>query len=106
MPRLPGGCEWDPQLRGAISLQPGSYECPLPAAKKRANRVRALLGQAPLLTAAEQETWNPPPDPDLETAPSVVKPAHAVMCPHCHRIMRLVGSWHPGRMLLYPNRPP
>jgi hypothetical protein len=77
-----------------------------PAARKRANRVRALLGQAPLLSAAEQETWNPPPDPDLETAATEVKPAHAVLCPHCQKIMRLLGSWHPRRMLLYPNRPP
>src|SRR2546426_8952984 len=37
-----------------------------PAAKVRLNRVRALLRQQPLLTPAEQQTWNPPPDPELE----------------------------------------
>ena len=77
-----------------------------PAAKVRANRVRALLGQGALLRAAEQETWNPPPDPQLEIAPPEVKPDHAVLCPHCQKVMRRVGSWHPARMLLYPQRPP
>jgi hypothetical protein len=78
-----------------------------PAAKVRLNRVRALLRQAPLLTPTEQETWHPPPDPELEIAPPVEgKPAHTVRCPHCQKVMRRVGSWHPGRMLLYPNRPP
>jgi hypothetical protein len=77
-----------------------------PAARVRANRVRALLRQAPVLTPAEQQTWNPPPDPELETAPPQVKPAHTVLCPHCQKVMRLIGSWHPGRMLLHPQRPP
>lgn len=77
-----------------------------PAARVRANRVRALLRQAPLLTPAEEQTWNPPPDPELETAPPQVKPAHPVLCPHCQKVMRLIGSWHPGRMLLPPQRPP
>ena len=77
-----------------------------PAAKVRANRVRALLGQAPKLTSAQQQTWNPPPDPQLEIVAPEVKPAHSVLCPHCQKAMRRVGSWHPGRMLLPPNRPP
>jgi hypothetical protein len=33
-----------------------------PAAKVRANRVRALLHEKPLLTAAEKQTWHPPVD--------------------------------------------
>lgn len=77
-----------------------------PAARVRANRVRALLHQAPLLTPAEEQTWNPPPDPELETAPPQVKPAHPILCPHCQKVMRLIGSWHPGRMFLHPQRPP
>ena len=77
-----------------------------PAAKARANRVRALLRQAPLLTPAQVQTWDPPNDPDLETPTSQVKPAHPLLCPHCQKIMRRIGSWHPGRVILYPNRPP
>lgn len=77
-----------------------------PAAKMRLNRVRALLRQAPLLTPAQVQTWDPPNDPDLETPTSQVKPAHALLCPHCQKIMRRIGSWHPGRVILYPNRPP
>jgi hypothetical protein len=79
-----------------------------PAAKVRLNRVRALLGQGAFLTAAEQETWDPPPDPDLEATPPQPSTTYPqpVLCPHCQKAMRLVGSWHPGRMLLYPQRPP
>lgn len=77
-----------------------------PAAKVRLNRVRALLRQSPLLTAAEAHTWNPPNVPDLETPTPEVKPAHALFCPRCQKIMRRVGSWHPGRMFLPPSRPP
>jgi len=83
-----------------------------PAAKVRANRVRALLREKPLLTPAEQETWNPPPDPDLEPPPlpqpSTLNPQpnRRPLCPLCQRAMRLVGSWHPGRVMLYPKRPP
>ena len=79
-----------------------------PAAKVRANRVRALLRQTPVLTSKEQETWKPPPDPELEMAPPqpATKNPQPVLCPHCQRVMRLVGAWPPGRPLLYPNRPP
>lgn len=77
-----------------------------PAAKARANRVRALLRQTPLLTTAEGQTWHPPHDPDLETPIPDVKPAHALLCPLCQKIMRRVGSWHPGRLSLPPSRPP
>jgi hypothetical protein len=75
-----------------------------PAAKVRANRVRALLGQQPLLTAAEERAWNPPADPDSErpTGPHVVAP----LCPRCQQVMRLVGSWLCAQPMLYPKRPP
>jgi hypothetical protein len=78
-----------------------------PAAKVRANRVRALLHQQPLLTPAEQQTWNPPPDPDLE-APDIQTPvaSPAPVCPRCHKLMRLLAVWRPGQILLYPKRPP
>jgi hypothetical protein len=77
-----------------------------PAAKIRLNRVRALLRQAPLLTSAEVQTWNPPSDPDFETPTSEVTSARALLCPLCQKIMRRIGSWHPGRMALAPCRPP
>jgi hypothetical protein len=78
-----------------------------PAAKARANRVRALLGQQPLLTPAERQAWNPPGkmegDPP-EGAPS--RPACAPLCPLCRKSMRLTGSFRAGAPLLYPKRPP
>ncbi len=78
-----------------------------PAAKVRANRVRALLGQAPLLTPAEQQTWNPPPDPDWEPpADPTPTVCSSPRCPRCQQVMRRVGAWRPGQPMLYPKRPP
>jgi Putative transposase/Transposase zinc-binding domain len=78
-----------------------------PAAKVRANRVRALLGQRPLLSPAEAQAWNPPPDPQLELpADPTLVVCSAPLCPRCQQRMRLVGSWHGGQVLLYPKRPP
>jgi len=79
-----------------------------PAAKVRGNRVRALLNQHPVLTPAEKQTWQPPPDPDdLEKPPPQNIPAGLVpLCPRCQKAMQLVGSWHPTRPMLYPKRPP
>jgi hypothetical protein len=78
-----------------------------PAAKVRGNRVRALLGQRPRLTHAEEQTWNPPTDPDL---PPVAAPALTAagppLCPHCQQPMRLVGSWRTGQARPDPKRPP
>jgi hypothetical protein len=78
-----------------------------PAAKVRANRVRALLGQQPLLTAAEERAWTPPADPDsqLPAGPRVVV-CSAPLCPRCQQVMRLVGSWLCAQPMLYPKRPP
>ena len=81
-----------------------------PAAKVRGNRVRALLRQAPLLTPEERHTWQPP----VTTAPATVsapaspkvQPSCAPRCPRCQSPMRLMGSWHPGQVVLYPKRPP
>jgi hypothetical protein len=78
-----------------------------PAAKVRANRLRALLRQAPLLSPAEQQTWNPPTDPDWEPpADQTLVVCWAPLCPRCQQVMRLVGSWKAGQVLLYPKRPP
>ena len=78
-----------------------------PAAKVRANRVRALLHHAPVLSAREQQAWHPPLDPELEVPPPPeAKKPRPVLCPHCQQAMRLIGSWPPRRALLYPCRPP
>jgi hypothetical protein len=87
-----------------------------PAARVRANRVRALLREKPILTAAEKETWQPPADPQTPQAhtpaplptPNLPLPARcsAPMCLRCRKVMRLVGTWKAGHRLLYPNRPP
>jgi hypothetical protein len=79
-----------------------------PAAKVRANRVRALLRQQPLLTLTEKDTWNPRAQPDLETPDSTQAKAlcSAPLCPLCQHAMRLVASWHAGQVILYPKRPP
>jgi hypothetical protein len=78
-----------------------------PAAKVRLNRVRALLHKRPLLTPAEEQTWNPLAQPDLEPPGNQpVEVGTAPLCPRCHQTMRLVGSWHPARRMDYPKRPP
>jgi hypothetical protein len=82
-----------------------------PAAKVRGNRVRALLGQPPLLTLAEAHTWNlPAAKPDAPNAPAPI-PTPTVRCgPHCpvcRRPMVLLGGWFAGQdRLLPPKRPP
>ena len=91
-----------------------------PAAKVRANRVRALLREQPLLSPAEQAAWHPPGEPagktgtpeaaaSLNPNPSPVEPREAKsfpLCPRCQKTMRLVGGWSPGQRMLFPNRPP
>jgi hypothetical protein len=85
-----------------------------PAAKIRLNRVRALLGQKPLLTPQEQDTWQPPPEPPQPSPcapPAVAVPPPALttatapsrgvpVCPHCHQPMLRIGSWHTPAQLL------
>ena len=77
-----------------------------PAAKVRGNRVRALLGEKPLLSTAEQQAWDPPGDPDTPPpqTPALIACA-SPRCPHCQRVMRLIGSFRRQAFLL-PNRPP
>ena len=78
-----------------------------PAAKVRANRVRALLGQAPRLTAAERQTWNPPTETNLEIPEPLIPTASATpRCPRCQQPMRLLATWHAGRPLPQPEHPP
>ena len=88
-----------------------------PAAKVRANRVRALLGQPARLSPAQQEAWlpasdDPPQDgPDDEPAnaadnPEVSARSCAPLCPRCRQVMRLAGTWKAGQRWPLPNRPP
>jgi len=80
-----------------------------PAAKVRANRLRALLRQKPLLTMAEKQTWNPPAPPEQQTPsqPQLsTRTPQPILCPRCQQAMRRVGSWRPGQPVLYPKRPP
>lgn len=80
-----------------------------PAAKVRANRVRALLGEKPLMTAAEQQAWLPTPEiDDLDPAPLEPPPAKACsapLCPRCQTPMRRLAAFT-RFPLLFPNRPP
>ena len=82
-----------------------------PAAKVRANRVRALLRQQPLLTPAEEQTWHqlaePKPQAQTPSAEPVSKPevACAPFCVRCQKAMRLIGSWKPGQPVPIPKRP-
>ena len=78
-----------------------------PAAKVRANRVRALLGENPVLTSAEQAAWQPPLVSKLE--PTLDQPLSepcGPLCPRCRQKMRHVGSWRPGQALRRPKPPP
>jgi len=79
-----------------------------PAAKVRANRVRALLQQNPLLTPAEQQAWLAAPDADPtppESPPA--KPCPLPLCPRCRTPLTKIGSFaRRPLLLLLPNRPP
>jgi len=91
-----------------------------PAAKVRANRLRALLRESPRLSPAEQTTWHPPGElarqtgmpevaSSLNQKPSPAEPREAKsfpQCPRCQKAMRLVGAWSAGQRMLFPNRPP
>jgi hypothetical protein len=72
-----------------------------PAARGRLNRVRALLKAPPLLSAAEQATWQPPapnpPSAPPSAAPITPPAPTAPPCPHCGQPLVLVGHWRPGQ---------
>jgi hypothetical protein len=58
-----------------------------PGARKKANRVRALLGQPPFLTQAEEQTWQVPEEllePVQPIEPSS-QPDRPIRCPLCQR---------------------
>jgi hypothetical protein len=81
-----------------------------PAAKVRANRVRALLRLAPVLSDAEQQTWQIPeelqgvkPEPEAEPPPTP-----APLCPCCRKPMVFRSAWTAGQRppLAEQPRPP
>lgn len=68
-----------------------------PSARVRLNRVRALLKTSPVLSAAEQATWQPPlPDPPA-AAPAGAPPPAPWPCPRCGQPMVMLGRWRPGQ---------
>lgn len=81
-----------------------------PGGRKKLNRVRALLGQSPVLTDAQRAAWFPPapddPDalepPEPDAQPST-RNAQPIKCPHCGGTLVRVGRWRPGQP---PPRPP
>jgi hypothetical protein len=78
-----------------------------PAAKIRANRARALLGQSALLTPLEVQAWHPSKDSLFELPAPQPPPACSVpCCPRCQKPMHLVSSRHPQKMGLPRIRPP
>lgn len=71
-----------------------------PAAKLRANRVRALLKQKPTLSQAELRAWQPPP---AEEEPAGDEPptrtaSTTPLCPRCQKPMILLGRWKAGQL--------
>jgi hypothetical protein len=79
-----------------------------PAGKVRANRVRALLRERPLLTPNEHQAWQPPPDLDLVPASDAPEPTFNLtpLCQRCGQTMRFFSLCRPSRPTLLPNRPP
>jgi hypothetical protein len=65
-----------------------------PAARKRLNRVRALLGQGPSLTAAEKAAWLPP-ESDFEPPEPLPTTRSTPLCPRCQSPMVRVGRCLP-----------
>jgi Putative transposase len=77
-----------------------------PAARLRLNRVRALLKQKPLLSAAEQEAWQAEPKGEPAESPSPDSTPASVnappLCRRCGLPMILQAHWRPGQI---PPRP-
>jgi hypothetical protein len=78
-----------------------------PAAKVRANRVRALLRLAPVLSLAEKQTWKIP-EGLLPVEPSPLPerpPVPAPLCPCCQKPMIFLERWQAGQPTPPPQRP-
>jgi hypothetical protein len=69
-----------------------------PARRAGLKRVRALLKSPPLLSAAEQSTWQLPPAalaPSPPSSPPLPSPPAALPCPRCGHALQLIAHWHP-----------
>ena len=89
-----------------------------PAARKRLNKVRALLEQAPVLTAQERQVWLEQPKDDLLPAGEPTDPdvtglaaGSVPLCPRCCKPMERLGHWSTAlrRLVLLaadPRAPP
>lgn len=88
-----------------------------PAARARLNRVRALLGQSPVLTEEEQKVWLDDATPNPAEEATLEQPAtlYAPRCPRCGQAMQLLARWRAGaqppsltslRRLADPRAPP
>jgi hypothetical protein len=76
-----------------------------PAAKVRANRVRALLRQRPNLTAEELRTWQPPlTEEEVPLDETIRAPTPVPLCPRCQKPMTLIGRWKAGQLPPLPLR--
>lgn len=70
-----------------------------PGGRGKLNRVRALLQQAPVLTAAEVAAWQPPAGdvPEAADAPASPPPKEPLKCARCGGVLVLVERWRPGQ---------
>jgi hypothetical protein len=80
-----------------------------PAGKIRGNRVRALLQQAPILTAQEHQTWQQISEAPIDFEAPQHSPEAALdgqpICPCCGRPMLRLGSLPRLRAASWPTRP-
>jgi hypothetical protein len=83
-----------------------------PAGRQNLNRVRALLGTAPVLSAQECAAWleqadldddqQPEPSPEApktDTPATTSTAAPAPLCPRCRQPMQLLAQWRRGGLL-------
>ncbi len=73
-----------------------------PAARTRFKRVRGLLKLSPLLSAAEQATWQVPAAAgpltgSASTSPPQLPKLAALCCPHCGQPLVQIEQWPPQR---------
>jgi hypothetical protein len=69
-----------------------------PSARRRLNRVRALLHQSPVLTPKEQTAWleNPPSAPSVWASIESPPLRQAPDCRHCQRPMVFIARVRPN----------
>ncbi len=82
-----------------------------PAARKKLNKVRALLDQGPVLTAQERQVWleQTQIEQAAEAATDDPSPTPQPLCPRCQKPMQLVGQWRAGAQppgIGHPRAPP